>query len=232
MASSETPRVGVFGMNMKKYIDAHCHLFDFDLPDNLGAVVNATRVTDWENVVNKANNNPNIWGAIGVHPWFVSELDVEWDAKLCDLLRKNPEIAVGEIGLDKYKSDMNIQIGVFLRQLEIAVNLGRGVHVHCVGAWDKMFSVLKNLKSGVPPFVLFHRFSGNSGDVARVMSYCNAYFSFCDVRDVVSFVPRERVLIETDSDNPCGVIGVADRFSQICTDCDFYENTMEMLKNG
>ena len=40
MGNPRTPYVGVF--DMKKYIDAHCHLFDEKLPNNIGAIVNAT----------------------------------------------------------------------------------------------------------------------------------------------------------------------------------------------
>lgn len=219
-------------MNMKKYIDAHCHLFDKKLSDNIGAIVNATRPSEWGGVIAQANKNINVWGAIGVHPWFVVDLVAGWDEKLQDLLIQNPEIMVGEIGLDKHKPDMDLQIDVFSRQLEIAAELGRGVHVHCVGALDKMFAVLKRYKSQQIPFILFHRFSGNAGDVARLCADYNAYFSFMNARNVVADVPSNRVLIETDSNNPLNIMAVSERVAAICPKIDFYKNTMEMLKNG
>lgn len=224
--------MGVFCINMKKYIDAHCHLFDEKLPDNIGAIVNATRPLEWGGVIAQANKNINVWGAIGVHPWFVADLVAGWDEQLQDLLIQNPEIMVGEIGLDKNKPDMDLQIDVFSRQLEIAAELGRGVHVHCVGAWDKMFAVLKKCKSKQPPFILFHRFSGNAGDVARLCVDYNAYFSFMNARNVVADVASNRVLIETDSNNPAGIVRVAEQVAALCPNCDCYENTIRMLKNG
>jgi Tat protein secretion system quality control protein TatD with DNase activity len=224
--------VGVFGVIMKKFIDAHCHLFDCILPDNIGAIVNATRPSEWGGVIAQANKNINVWAAIGVHPWFVADLVAGWDEQLQDLLIQNPEIMVGEIGLDKHKPDMDLQIDVFSRQLEIAAELGRGVHVHCVGAWDKMFAVLKKCKSKQPPFMLFHRFSGNAGDVARLCADYNAYFSFMNARNVVADVVSNRVLIETDSNNPMGIVRVAEQVAAICSNCDCYENTIRMLKNG
>ena len=228
----QTPHVGVFCMNMKKYIDAHCHLFNLELPDNIGAIVNATRPFEWCNVINSVKNNSNVFGAVGVHPWFVADLVAGWDEKLQDLLIQNSEIMVGEIGLDKNRPDMDLQIDVFSRQLEIAAELGRGVHVHCVGAWDKILHVLKGFKTKQPPFVLFHRFSGNAGDVARLCADYNAYFSFMNARNVVADVPSNRILIETDSKNPTGIVRVAERVAAICPKIDFYKNTMEMLKNG
>lgn len=224
--------MGVFCINMKKYIDAHCHLFDEKLPDNIGAIVNATRPADWGDVIKQANQNINVWGAIGVHPWFVSDLTDGWDAPLRDLLVANSDITVGEIGLDKHKPDMETQIDVFVRQMDLAVELGRGVHVHCVGAWDKMFAVLKKYRYKQPPFMLFHRFSGNAGDVARLVADYNAYFSFSGAGRVIADVPRDRILAETDSNNPTGIVRVSEQIAALCPDCDCCENTIRMLKHG
>lgn len=224
--------MGVFCINMKKYIDAHCHLFDEKLPDNIGAIVNATRPSDWGEVIKQANQNINVWGAIGVHPWFVSDLTDGWDAPLRELLEQNPGVMIGEIGLDKHKPDMEMQIDVFVRQMDLAVELGRGVHVHCVGAWDKMFAVLKKYRYKQPPFMLFHRFSGNAGDVARLVADYNAYFSFSGAGRVIADVPRDRILVETDSNNPLNIMTVSEQIAAIYPGCDFHENTIRMLKNG
>lgn len=228
----ETPRGAFFGVAVKKYIDAHCHLFDEKLPNNIGAIVNATRPADWGDVIAGADKNPSVFAAIGVHPWFVGDLVAGWDAQLCELLEQNPGLMIGEIGLDKHKPDMDTQINVFARQMDLAVELGRGVHVHCVGAWDKMFAVLKRYKSQQPPFILFHRFSGNAGDVARLVVDYNAYFSFSGVGRVIVDVPQDRILVETDSNHPMGIVRVAEQIAAIYPDCDFHENTMGMLKNG
>ena len=224
--------MGVFGVAMKNFIDAHCHLFDCDLPDNIGAIVNATNPAEWGAVIECAHKNPSVFGAIGVHPWCVADLADGWDAQLRNLLTENPDIMIGEIGLDKHKPDMDAQMDVFVRQLEIAADLGRGVHVHCVGAWDRMFAIFKAHKSKMPSFMLFHRFSGNKADVARLVADYNAFFSFRDVRDVVNDVPSGRVMIETDSDNPAQIVVIDEKVARVCPQVNFYENTMGMLKNG
>lgn len=215
-----------------KYIDAHCHLFDENLPNNIGAIVNATRPSEWCDVIAGADKNINVFAAIGVHPWFVGELGAGWDAQMRELLARNPGVMIGEIGLDKHKPDMDTQINVFSCQMDLAVEMGRGVHVHCVGAWDKMFAVLKKYKSQQPLFILFHRFSGNAADVARLVADYNAYFSFSGTRRIIADVPLDRILVETDSNNPTGIIRVAEQIAAICPDCDFYKNTMGMLKHG
>lgn len=213
--------------------DAHCHLFEKDkVSPKIAAIVNATRPAEWGAVVNIAGACENVWGAVGVHPWFVNELYDGWDMDLQRLLQDNSGIMVGEIGLDKNGPDMDRQIDVFGRQMQIATDLKRGVHVHCVGAWDKMMRVLKCFSQRRPPFILFHRFSGNWGDVARMVGEYNAYFSFRDVSAVVAHIPHDRILIETDSDDVMKIVDVEKKFATVCCGCNFYENTIRMLKNG
>ena len=154
---------------MQKYFDAHCHITEFvDIPENIGAITNATRISEWDITIDMACSHSHIFGAIGIHPWYVSDLPNDWDMQLYDLLIKKPNIMVGEIGLDAHRPDIATQTDVFVRQFEIAADLSRGVHVHCVGAWDKMQHVLKSHRSHLPPFILFHRYSGNPMNIKRL----------------------------------------------------------------
>ncbi len=226
-------RLIAYDIVMQKYFDAHCHLNNADIPQNIAVINNATKISEWARTVELATAHPRIFGAIGVHPWYISDLPNDWDAQLRNLLIANPNIMVGEIGLDKYYPNMDIQSDIFSRQLEIAGELARGVHVHCVGAWDKLLHILKKHKSKLPPFILFHRYSGNPTDIARLANEYNAYFSYCDVRSkTIAYTPHDRILIETDSDNPANIIAIDEQMSKICNNCDFYENTIRMLKHG
>lgn len=218
---------------MNKYLDAHCHLFDVLLPDNIGAIVNATKPADWDAVIRLSNEKPNVWGAIGVHPWYLADLPNDWDVRLYDLLVRNPNIMVGEIGLDKHKLDMDKQIAVFVRQLEIAHNLSRGVHIHCVGAWDKVLHIFKSYAKKMPPFVLFHRFDGKAQDIVRLVNKYNAYFSYHKITpELLSNTPIDRILVETDSTNPAQVVAITDSVATLYPECDLYNNAQRMLKNG
>ncbi len=220
-------------VSMRKYFDAHCHLIDADLTANVCAVVNATKIVEWGAVLNQVQANSNLCGAIGVHPWFVGELVDGWDVWLFDLLKSNPDISVGEIGLDKHKPNMDVQIDIFVRQLEIAIELRRGVNLHCVGAWDKMQRLLKVCKADKLPFVLFHRYKGGVDEIEKLSCKYNAFFSYRDVDcKRILCTPVDRVLVETDSGNPAQIVKVESDIIAACGERKFFENATRMLKDG
>lgn len=219
--------------DMRKYFDAHCHLIDASLPVNVCAIVNATQLTQWDAVLNQVRVNHNLWGAIGVHPWFVEGLEYGWDIQLFDCLKYNPDISVGEIGLDKHKPNMDMQVDVLVRQLELAQELRRGVHLHCVGAWDKMQHLLKVCRADRLPFVLFHRYKGAVDEIEKLSRKYNAFFSYCDVDcQRIARTPNDRILIETDSGNPAQIMKIESDIVAVCGERNFFENTTRMLKNG
>ena len=179
-----------------KYIDAHCHVLQESATRGVGGfIVNATSPDDWSAVI-KMVERENAFGAIGVHPWHVSNLNDGWDARLIELLGNNPKIMVGEIGLDKNRPNMKFQESVFRRQLQIAHDMKRVAHIHCVGAWGLCMEVLCG--GNLPPAMLFHCFSG-SVEIMRELTKMNSYFSFGPgimdstrrvMRDVVANVPE------------------------------------------
>ena len=178
------------------YIDAHCHLLDeneFDLAQTAGVnqiICNATNPKDWQSVLALKKVIP----AIGIHPWYVSDLPENTIIDLENLLIQNPEVHIGEIGLDKCKNDFYKQEEIFILQLELAEKLKRPVHVHCVRAWGEMLPILKGHKDLK---YLFHGFSGDK-NVIRFLSDYNAYFSVN--RDTkIPLIPSDKLLIESDA---------------------------------
>lgn len=178
------------------YTDAHCHLLDeseFDLAHTAGVervICNATGPKDW----NKILALKNVIRAVGIHPWYVSDLPENIMADLENLLIQNPDTHIGEIGLDKCKNDFYKQEEIFMLQLELAQKLKRPVHVHCVRAWGEMLPILKghqDLK------YLFHGFSGDK-NVIRFLSDFHAYFSVNHAAKI-PLIPADRLLIESDA---------------------------------
>ena len=188
-----------------KYIDAHCHVLQESATRGVGGfIVNATSPDDWSAVIKMAERE-NAFGAIGVHPWHVSNLNDGWDTQLIELLGNNSKIMVGEIGLDKNRPNMKFQESVFRRQLQIAHDMKRVAHIHCVGAWGLCMEVLCG--GNLPPAMLFHCFSG-SVEIMRELAQTNAYFSFGagimnatnkHMRDAVANAPEKRILAESDA---------------------------------
>lgn len=203
---------------MIKYTDAHCHFTGQILPESIaGLITNSARFNDWNTVVNVARSKPKTHGAIGLHPWYLTDLPSDWAETLTSVLAQNPELLVGEIGLDKHHPDLPTQEHVFTRQLHIATQMHRGVCVHCVGAWDKMLHILRGQGLSLPPFILFHGFRGPVDKIPRLADKYNAYFSYNHrlSEKYVRATPRDRILAESDSDTPTDVVDNVARLAEI-----------------
>ena len=135
-------------MKTMKIIDAHSHIeyITHNFQEGVvGTVCCATKETDWPILIKMMNKDKDIYGAFGVHPWFVDSVKKDFDKRLEFLLETNSAYMLGEIGLDKYKPNMEKQQGVFQKQFDIAIRLSRPVFLHCVGAWDKILHILKQM---------------------------------------------------------------------------------------
>ncbi len=187
-----------------KYFDAHCHEYK-SLPNLIGAVVSATHEDMWQNIIQAQTEN--VFGAIGVHPWYIKSACDGWKTRLHNALLNNPDLMVGEIGLDNMCDNMELQESVFVAQLKIANELKRVANIHCVRAWDKMLRIVKPMPD-IPAFI-FHAFSGNADIIKQLPD--NAYFSYgmeiirndtAKSRDRIIATPNDRLLVETDDVDP------------------------------
>ncbi|MDF1752181.1 MAG: TatD family hydrolase [Verrucomicrobiales bacterium] len=200
-------------------IDAHCHLQDESFGDDFEAifseslsrgiqsfVVNGTSENDWEKVADLAREHPEIKPSFGLHPWYVSERSPEWRAQLEELLIEFPKAGVGEIGLDRWikNHDIEEQLPVFEAQWKLAHSLDRPLSVHCLKAWGHLVESLNHLPEHR---FLLHSYSG-SEELVPVFSGKGAYFSIsgyflkaakAEKLKVFSTVPTDRLLLETDS---------------------------------
>lgn len=235
-----------------KYFDIHNHLFG-RLPDKYvksgvaGAVVNATCEDEWATVVDLVRTQDSIFGAVGIHPWKVERLKVGWNERLRQVLIVNPDLMVGEIGLDKYKQDIDLQESVFVQQLLIAHDLMRAVFIHCVGAWDRMLHILKKHSDKLPPVLVFHAFSGNAKILEQLINGYNAYISYSPlvithdsekIRKTILATPLNRLLIESDDEEVSQILQVADFIATIRQEektellNQIYKNSQLVIKNG
>ncbi len=190
---------------MQKYIDAHCHYVADAIGVVAGFVYNSAQPSDWARAI-AASRATGGAGAIGVHPWYVDELSPDWATQMVRVLRDNPTLMVGEIGLDRARGNIDTQMPVFLRQLEIAHELNRTVHIHCVRAWDVMLKVFATRRP-LPPAIIIHGGVPGADIVRAVMQHTNAYFSYAAVRSdkiavSISATPIDRILVESDAASP------------------------------
>lgn len=237
---------------MSKYIDAHCHLLD--APDINFAMESARAVSvdtfviapatpaQWCDIVKLTHDNKNIFGCIGIHPWNVSELPQNWVYDLEKNLIKNPKIMVGEIGLDKNRPNMELQTDVFVRQLKIAHKMSRGIHLHCVGCWDKILQTLDENKHALPQFILAHGFTGRAEDIKYIADKYNIYFSYGPrslqqklSKARILKTPLSRILTESDGVDSTVVPLLVSQISEILNvETDIladiiYKNTKQIL---
>lgn len=189
------------------YSDAHCHLADvLQSPSIDCRVYNATRPADWENAteISERDDDRN-FAAIGIHPWYIADADPGFESMMIDILATHPNMMVGEIGLDKYHPDMPRQIEIFNKQLEIATSFRRPIHLHCVGAWDKILHIFRERGEKMPPAVVAHGFNGDAGQIQMLADKYNMYFSYSAAHDDdkaiarISATPQNRILVETDT---------------------------------
>src|ERR1700683_2638959 len=101
---------------MLMLIDTHAHLdySDYD-PDRAEVISRATdagvteiisigtRIESSTKAVELAENFPNIWATVGIHPSDADEAPEDAIARLRELARSPRVVALGEIGLDYHR---------------------------------------------------------------------------------------------------------------------------------
>jgi TatD DNase family protein len=203
-------------------VDSHCHL-DYDglterLPEVLanaeaagvGLMVSiGTRVKKFERLLRIAEDNASVFCTVGTHPHHAHE---ELDVTVAELvtLAKHPKVVgIGEAGLDYHYglSPRTAQTQGFRTHIAAARESGLPLVIHAREADADVANILEEeMKRGVfKP--LLHCFT-SSMELARRGLAIGAYVSFSGIltyksaenlREVAAEVPRDRLLVETDS---------------------------------
>lgn len=155
-----------------------------------------------------AEHYRNVFAGVGVHPHDAAKTDEKtWD-RLQDIAGSEKVVAWGEIGLDyaRLYSPEDVQKQVFGHQLDIAAAMGIPVIIHDRDAHDDTMQILKPFaQKGLKG--VFHCYSGDR-EMARMVLDMGFYISItgvvtfknaAELRDVVAFVPLDRIMVETDS---------------------------------
>jgi hydrolase, TatD family len=199
--------------------DSHAHLDDKSYNDDraeviaraaagglTGILTAGTDVFSSARAVELAKQYDRVWAAVGIHPQDAKdakEADYEKLAAWCSLPKV---VAVGEIGLDYHYdfSPRDVQQAVFVRQLDLARQVGKPIIIHDREAHGDTMAIIKREGQGLAG--VFHCFSG-SVEMAREVLKMGFYLAVGGVvtfakanklHEVVKAVPLERLLIETD----------------------------------
>ncbi len=155
--------------------------------------------------------------SVGIHPWDAEQ----WRSRAVELNTCGAQ-AVGEIGLDyACEVDPQIQLRVFVEQLEIAQREQLPVVLHCVRAFEP---TMKLLAQQSLPAVIFHGFIGSpqqgkqAVDRGYFLSFGAKSLRSPKTVELIRTMPPERLFLESDCE-PIDVRAIYDRVAQIrgCT---------------
>lgn len=210
------------------FTDSHCHLNFPELVANLATIREAmvqarvdralcicTTLEEFPAVHALATTYDNFWATAGVHP----DNEGITEPSLQDLLTLGQlprVVGIGETGLDYFRlgertvADMEWQRTRFRTHIQAARQLDKPLVIHTRSASDDTLGILKEEgEDGAPGSAggVFHCFT-ETKQVARAALDLGFYISFSgiltfktaqDLREVATFVPSDRLLIETDS---------------------------------
>jgi len=215
-------------------IDTHTHL-DFEMFDddraqviararNAGVeriVVLGLHAANWQRVWQLACDEPSVHAALGLHPVFLEEHQDAHVQQLRDWLerlRGEPKLcAVGEIGLDYYidNPDIELQQRLLEAQLALAADFSLPVLLHVRRAHAPMIATLKRYKlerSGV-----IHAFSGSWEEAREYLRLgfrlglggAGTWPQAQRMHRVLRQLPLEAIVLETDAPDipPAGHAG-------------------------
>lgn len=158
-------------------------------------------------VIDLVDRYPFIYGAIGIHPHNAADFDDRTEKVIRKTAEHDKIVGYGEVGLDFFKnySPPDVQKKIFVRQLALAAELDLPVIIHSRDARKETVDILKS-ESG-PGNGVIHCFSYDRAaakeflDMGFFISIPGTvtYKTAGVLREALRYIPRERLLAETDA---------------------------------
>ncbi|RDU64717.1 TatD family hydrolase [Helicobacter sp. MIT 14-3879] len=205
------------------YIDTHCHLDSEKYNDNLETIINnsinlglekivipGADIADLTKAIKISEKFDMVYFAAGIHPNEINSLNKNSIAMLKDALMHEKCVAVGEIGLDYYylDSDINnakmLQESGFRLQIELAIEKNKPIIIHTRNSNVDIIRILNNYE--FEKGIIFHCFGGDMGLVNSLN--CDLYYgiggiiSFKNAKKLqnsVKNLPLNSIILETDA---------------------------------
>ncbi|MEW6017767.1 MAG: TatD family hydrolase [Pseudomonadota bacterium] len=201
-------------------IDSHVNLHAPQFDEDREAVIARARAAGIALMVNISDKvsgfaavravaeAPDIWCTVGTHPHEAKE-NPELSPETLIALAADPKVVgIGETGLDFHYdlSPRDIQAQVFRAHVTAARETGLPLVVHTREADDLMGDILEEEFARGPFRMLMHCYTSGA-ELARRAAALGAWFSVSgiatfkaadDVRAVVSEMPADRIIVETD----------------------------------
>ena len=204
-------------------VDSHCHLDYSSLYNQLDDVIKraeynqvkylltiCTTLKSFETIKLITDKYENIYGTFGIHPHETKKfVHVDKTFILNSKKDNNKIIGIGETGLDFYYnfSEKIIQRKSFIEHINAALELNIPIIVHTREAENDTCEILKSENKNSNLKILIHCFTGSKEFVKKLLDI-NCYVSVSgiitfnsstELAETVSFIPIEKLLVETDS---------------------------------
>ncbi|WP_114008692.1 TatD family hydrolase [Cohaesibacter intestini] len=203
-------------------VDSHCHLDFPDFKEELDDVIRraelagvghmvtiCTHIRKFDQIKAIAERYDNIFCSVGTHP---HNADQELDFSADDIakLAEHPKcVAIGEAGLDYFydNAPREAQAQGLRTHIKAAQMTGLPLVIHSRDADEDMISILSEGMEEGPYKAILHCFSSGRELAMRAVDM-GMYVSLSgiltfkrsqDIRDIVSDVPLDRLLVETDA---------------------------------
>jgi TatD DNase family protein len=201
-------------------VDSHCHLDFADFEGREDELLAAMKANDvgwaliagvtmerFPGVLALTARFPNLFAAVGVHP--DTQDGEEPDQERLISLADHPKVvAIGETGLDYYRleGDLEWQRERFRTHIRAARRTGKPLIIHTREAATDTLKILEEEGAGEVGSV-FHCFTETLA-VAEAALRLGFHISFSgivtfknalQIKEVASFVPLDRILVETDA---------------------------------
>jgi TatD DNase family protein len=205
-------------------VDSHCHLDQLDLSPYQGDLSAALlfaknegvghflcvgiNIKDFPGMLSIVKAHPHVSATVGLHPNetdIVKEPTVE---ELVTMAADDQVVAIGETGLDYYRSEGNLdwQRQRFRHHIQAAKKINKPLIIHSRQAKADTLHILKE-EDGASVGGVMHCFTEDL-EMANHAMDLGFYISFSgivtfqnakEIQKVASEIPLERMLIETDS---------------------------------
>lgn len=201
------------------FVDCHCHI---DLFPNMQDAINksehnniytiavTTTPRAWPRNAEMTKNTRHVRAALGIHPQLIAQKTNE-----LELFKKyiRETKYIGEVGLDgtsQSKSSLDRQCEIFSEILDCCSTLGgRILSIHSRRASKEALDIVEKKLPMQKNVIILHWFSGNKSDTRRAIDL-GCYFSINskmisskNSMQLISYLPSERILTETDFPFTC-----------------------------
>ncbi|PIU40149.1 MAG: hydrolase TatD, partial [Candidatus Omnitrophica bacterium CG07_land_8_20_14_0_80_50_8] len=155
-----------------------------------------------------AKTHPGIFHSAGLHPHHANEIAEDEFKRIKAFVIQSRPCAIGEIGLDYFKSvaDAQTQKDAFTNMLRLALEVNLPVIVHSRNAFKDTLRIITEESKGRLKGVM-HCFSYDEDSLKQLLDLgffvsftCNLTFkNVGPLLEVVKKMPLDRLMLETDS---------------------------------